>query len=130
MQDGYENVDNGWLVPIIKNLAHISFVNKNGFDESIKSLIKEINEPSFVLIKNVEEWQDKHVSKWFLENEIHPLISETFESCDGFTLKQIYRIRCETPEFFHQSLMRETSNSIKSSDIDHFGSKLEELFKN
>ena len=130
MQEGYENIDSGWLVPLVKNLQHINFVNKNGFDESMKSLVKEINEPSLVLIKNVEEWQDRHVSKWFLENEIHPLISETFENCDGFTLKQIYGIRCETPEFFHQSLMRETNNSIKNTDIDHFGSKLEELFKN
>ena len=129
MQDGYEQVDGCWLSNLINKLLIINFI-KYPFDECFTRLIDEINMPSMSLSQNIEDWNSIHVLKWFLDNSIHPSISQVYQNIDGFTLKQIYLMKTQTPEFFYQSLTKETNNTIKTTDIAYFSGKLEILFRN
>ena len=73
-------------------------------------------------------WTQAHVAKWFHENGIHEAICRLYDRCDGVTFKQIYMLKCKTPEFFYQNLLKETNNAIKTPDLAQFNARLEMLF--
>jgi hypothetical protein len=119
-----------WLASICHTYESrkIDFV-KNDFDACMRRLVEQIEMPSVVLSKNVGEWKRAHVCKWLMESQIHPDIVRIYENIDGHTLKQVYMMKVQTPEFFYQSLTKETNNRIKTIDIAYFSGKLENLFK-
>ena len=128
MQEGFDKPD-GWLTSICHHDGlKVDFV-KRGFDECMRRLLEQIEMPSVVLSKNVSEWKREHVFKWLMENRIHPDIVRIYENIDGNTLRQVYMMKLQTPEFFYQSLTKETNHKIKTIDIAYFSGKLENLFK-
>ena len=127
VQEGFEKVD-GWLASVVNEALSVNFV-KNSFEDSMKKLVDQINMPDMALSKNVHEWSEAHVFKWLVESKIHQEIVRVYQHIDGFTLKQVYMMKCQTPEFFYQSLAKETNHSIKTLDIAYFSGKLEHLFK-
>jgi hypothetical protein len=105
----------------------IPFLDTDRFEESFQSLCKligidgEKNEPkemskstNELLDKTkkssqeviAEKWDVDSTSAWLIEKKINTQIVEVMSGVDGFTLKQIYLIKTQTPEFFYQSLMR------------------------
>ena len=127
MQEGFEHVD-GWMSPVLKDRVCIDFTGD--FEEACANLVAQLHTPTLVMSKNVENWTQAHVSKWFVENKIHASICQLYEGhVDGVTLVQIYKLKTQTPEFFYQSLLAETQSTIKTSDIAHFNAKLELLFQ-
>ena len=75
----------------------------------------------------VENWSSNQVENWFLENELHPNFVRNYGKLDGFTLKQLYLIHHENPQFFYKSVLSEISD-IEISDLSLFISKLKNLF--
>jgi hypothetical protein len=112
IQNDYENLINesGWIGKIIESKKDfINFVNED-FDLNFKHLFEKIypiHEKNLDLLQiDVEKWDNKLIKKWFTSKKIHEKIFQTYENIDGFTLKQIYLIKTQTPEFFYQTLMR------------------------
>lgn len=74
-------------------------------------------------------WGPEQVKKWMSDNKIHPAIQSAFKKLNGQTLKELYYIKIENPKYFHQSLIQETNNKAKLSDVALFSSKLKLLFE-
>jgi hypothetical protein len=99
------------------------------FNNAMTKLIEQLNAPTLILGNNVEMWTQAHVAKWFRDNGIHEAIGKLYEICDGVTFRQIYMLKCKTPEFFYQNLLLETNNVIKTPDLAQFNARLELLFE-
>ena len=127
MQEGFEKVDGGWLTSVVKDRFVVNYV-RHEFDEAILELIDQINSPTLILGQNTDAWTQSHVAKWFAEARIHPDIAKIYHDVDGLTLKQIFMLKTQSPEFFYQSLTKETNYRISTSDIAFFNAKLEMLF--
>jgi hypothetical protein len=77
---------------------------------------------------NVDEWASSHVTNWFIEMKINENIANIYKDLDGATLRQIHLLKTKSPEFFYQSMSKETDFKITTSDIAYFNSKLDCLF--
>ena len=127
MQEGFEKVDGGWLTSVVKDRFVVNYV-RHEFDEAILELIDQINSPTLILGQNTDAWTQSHVAKWFAEARIHADIAKIYHDVDGLTLKQIFMLKTQSPEFFYQSLTKETNYRISTTDIAFFNAKLEMLF--
>ena len=78
--------------------------------------------------KKLDEWTSSHVAHWFSETKINENIANIYKSLDGATLRQIYLLKIKSPEFFYQSMSKETNFTITTSDIAYFNTKLDSLF--
>lgn len=126
LQEGFDNPD-GWLAGIVKDKFKVNFANRD-FQESIANLLDQISRPTLILGKNVDEWTSSHVSQWFIETRINAEIAKIYKELDGSTLRQIYLLKAKSPEFFYQSMSKETNFKITTSDIAYFNVKLNKLF--
>lgn len=77
-------------------------------------------------LHDVEKWTTHDVSQWL--DSIHPSLTKLYGVFDGFTLKQIYNLKKWSPEFFYQTLAKETNHELSSADIACFASKMDRLF--
>lgn len=78
--------------------------------------------------KKLDEWTSSHVAHWFRETKVNENIANIYKNLDGATLRQIYLLKIKSPEFFYQSMSKETNFTITTSDIAYFNSKLDSLF--
>lgn len=76
----------------------------------------------------VEEWSEDEVREWFLVNRINKEIVDLFEPCSGNTLKQLFRLRRDAPEFYFQYFSNKINNKINLKTILEFTQSLEVLF--
>lgn len=77
---------------------------------------------------DVESWRSEDVRSWLKECNLPDYIVCSYGKLDGSSLKQLYRIYITTPEFFFQSILKETNNQACLSDISIFISKLDSIF--
>jgi hypothetical protein len=77
---------------------------------------------------NAENWDEKQVATWLTEENVHEAIFNAFKRLNGHSLKELYNIKLENPQYFHQSLVEETNNQVKLSELAYFISKLKKLF--
>jgi hypothetical protein len=77
---------------------------------------------------NAEKWDEKQVATWLLQENVHEAIYNAFKKLNGQTLKELYNIKRENPQYFHQSLVEETNRQVKLSELAYFISKLTKLF--
>lgn len=82
--------------------------------------------------RRVEAWSSREVAAWFDSSQaaarIHPSITRLYRVFDGFTLKQIDNMRKCTPEFYYQTLAKETNHELTTSDMAYFAQQLDSLF--
>jgi len=77
---------------------------------------------------NAENWDEKQVATWLTQENVHEAIFNAFKRLNGHSLKELYNIKLENPQYFHQSLVEETNNQVKLSELAYFISKLKKLF--
>lgn len=153
MEKGYEKVD-GWLGILLSDRLYVNFMKKP-FDECFVNLKAEIDkklnflsnkkiqtpkqtvvpiERSVVadvpkMVNSPEKWSSDEVKIWFKESNLPECICKAYSYLDGDSLKQLYLIFCSTPEFFYQSIAKETDNQLKLSEVAVFISKLKKCFE-
>ena len=144
MQQGYENVT-GWLGIILGDKIFINFM-KYEFDECLRRLKNELDNCVKVKVSpekeplppknnnNVEnlrrkadDWDEKTVSEWFIENGLNREIERTLKPCNGEILKQMYDMKCRAPEFYYQSLKE--IKSVDLGSLTRFSAHLDKIFK-
>ena len=145
MQIGYENAT-GWIGFIMGDKIFINFT-KYDFEECMRRLKHEINkisktenkqkhivpieEPKVNSARNedksVDKWSEAQVEEWFNTNNIDDKIKKIILPCSGVFLKQLYDMKRVSPEFYHQSFVRESQVTLKSIIV--FNHYFEELFK-
>lgn len=111
IQNEYENLidESGWIGKIIDSKNdYINIVNQD-FDKGLQDLFNKINpiqDENQLSEIDVEKWDSERLKRWFINKKINQKIVQLYENIDGFTLKQIYIIKTQTPEFFYQTLMK------------------------
>ena len=113
MQQNYK--PDGWLGLILGSKIYVDF-NKYSYDECLKRVkheLKNIFEISELSLpnkhglsedKSIENWTEIQVSEWFKNKKINCSICENLLPCDGQTLKQLFEIMKNAPEFFYFSI--------------------------
>ena len=121
--DDHENFDD--------DLDYRDLLNSdsNTTAKSVSQRDKRQNKPANSLRKiNAEKWDENQVATWLTQEHVHASIFNAFHKLNGHTLKEMYNIKLENPQYFHQSLIEETNNEAKLSDLAYFISKLKKLF--
>ena len=139
MEKDYENVK-GWLGLIIGDKIFVNFT-KYSFDECMRRLKSELAYylfPSSVLLNDSasshdqktkpEEWTEAECACWFKENNLNMTIFESLKPCNGMILKEMFKMKKNSSDFFYKSLKE--IEHLKLSSIISFSSYLEKLFTN
>lgn len=117
------------LLNYVKSLSFKSdekkpWINDSKGGERSKSTSRRTSE-----ILPTYAWSDDQVAEWLAKKNIHKSIIENLGKIDGKILSEIYKIKCESVDFFYQRLLAENGDNIKLSDIALFKSCLDELFE-
>ena len=78
--------------------------------------------------QQVHDWSAVEAKSWFLDNKIDAKIISLLSPCDGEVLEQLYKVKCEAPEFFYQSIGA-NNKEIDLKALVRFSVKLSELFE-
>jgi len=126
MQPGYETVQ-GWLGIILGDKIYVNF-EEFDFDVCIEKILHElkvssksklgksnnnqiipqtvINKPMTKKTNKIEKWTEEQVKNWFMENNLNMKIFEAFAPMNGDLLFQVFEMKNNSPEFYHQALNR------------------------
>jgi hypothetical protein len=150
MQKGYENVD-GWLGIIMGDKIFVNF-NKHSFEQCITIMLKELNlsinqsnkialtlappvpsvgcssAPLNQIDYSARNWNEKQINDWFVEKKVPQHVMTMLNPCNGEVLYQLYRLRSSAPEFYFQSITKDSNLDLKS--VLSFSLDLEKLFEN
>ncbi|RNA05008.1 hypothetical protein BpHYR1_025790 [Brachionus plicatilis] len=150
-QENFEEID-GWIASVFSQ--HISFnLYTNDLDKLVKALLSHVKSLNLSdekrprskdsketdKIKSVSRrssdvvptyaWSSDQVAEWFQKKNINKSMVENLGKIDGKILAEIYKIKCESVDFFYQRLLAENGDKIKLSDIALLKSCLDELFE-
>jgi len=77
--------------------------NKN--PETAPGVFEKINlKEGYKLKSDVLLWSERRVSEWMEARNLSKRISTRIFPCDGNLLHELFLIRCEAPEYFHETL--------------------------
>lgn len=147
-QEKFEE-DDGWISSVFGQKLCLNLYGSD-LDKSMKTLLNHVKSLNFLdekrprskdgdKVKSVSRrgsdvlptytWSNDQVAEWFEKKNINKSIVENLGKIDGKILAEIYKIKCESVDFFYQRLLAENGDNIKLSDIALFKNCLDELFE-
>ena len=82
-----------------------SAINKPRQEAAVTGIFDKIKVEEMSKLKSeVLSWSEQRVSEWMEARKLSKRISTRIFPCDGHLLHEMFLIRCEAPEYFHESL--------------------------
>ena len=143
MQQNYK--PDGWLGIILGSKIFVNFT-KYDYQECLKRVNHEIDKllrpktaiapqapgskaiPSQSNLNSVQNWNQHQVEQWFKTKNFNELILKNILPSDGKSLKQLYEMLLNAPEFFYTSIS--SKGSVPTRDVLFFSNELKNLFIN
>jgi hypothetical protein len=112
-------------------------INQSNKDSSIfsdepkkKSVAVSYSKPEIAEInkaRDAKSMNEKEVDEWLNEKNVPDQIKNMIRPCNGEVLDQLFKMRQSAPEFYFQTISKNSINDLKS--ILMFSLELEKLFE-
>lgn len=146
-QDGLLNNDNGWIDKFFEQKDQlVNFIGKptnqqiqklleklssiKGDYYEITDLTSNFSSDSAISVGDlpVLKWDKERVALWLNQTQVHENIKKLFSNLNGVELYEIFKIKNQSPEFYHNRILEETGKTVKLADVGFLNKCLDSLF--